>query len=160
MNSTLEAPRIVPDSVHREDPALFARWALAALNIPATCGEQDAVVELPEADRAAFGGQQRLRLPLTGNAAAGQEPLAWDGRFGRWLAERIARSGPALHARPPGQPASVSEIASRLFPAYTIDNGHMHLAGCQLTDHPFLRLSFAGPADDGGDAARRLVDVR
>jgi hypothetical protein len=87
-------------------------------------------------------------LPLAGAAAAGQESLAWDGRFGRWLAERIQGAGPVMHARPSGQPTSVSEIAARLFPAYKVDAGHMHLAGCQLTDHPFLRLSFAGTDAD------------
>lgn len=153
-STTLEARPIVPDSVHREDPAQFVRWALAELQIPVACGDQDAVVELPEADRGAFGGQQRLRLPLAGRPTAGQESLAWDGRFGIWLVERLERSGAALHARPRVQPMSVSEIAGTLFPAYRVDNGRMHLAGCQLTDHPFVRLSFVG--DDVNDAVRHV----
>lgn len=146
--STLEARSILPESVHREEPAHFVRWALAELQIPVECDEQDAVVVLPEADRAAFAGQQRLRLPVSGSAAAGQESLAWDSRFGRWLGERIHRAGAALHARPRMQPMAVSEIAATLFPAYKVDGGRMHLAGCQLTDHPFVRLSFAGDEDD------------
>jgi hypothetical protein len=153
-STTLEARPIVPDSVHREDPAHFVRWALAGLQIPVVCGAQDAVIELPEADRGAFAGQQRLRLPLAGHAAAGQESLAWDGRFGRWLAERLQQSGPAVHARPRVQPMSVSEIAGTLFPAYQVDHGRMHLAGCQLTDHPFVRLSFV--SDEGDDVVRHI----
>ena len=59
----------------------------------------------------------------------------------------------------------MSEIAAMLFPAYRVDNGHMHLAGCQLTDHPFLRLSFAGRRSGRVDpprvrGARRLVGER
>ncbi len=130
------------------------RWALAELQIPVECDERDAIVVVPEADRAAFGGQQRLRLPLAGVAAAGQESLAWDGRFGRWLSERLRRGPGVVHARPRSQPMAVSEIAATLFPAYKIDDGRMHLAGCQLTDHPFLRLSFAG--DDEGAAVRHI----
>lgn len=144
----LDARQIVPESVHREDAAQFAQWALGGLQIPVTVGDQDFVVELPEADRAAFAGQQRLRLPLAGAAQAGQESLAWDSRFGRWLAERLIASGPAMHARPRVQPMTVSEIAGTLFPAYAVDNGRMHLAGCQLTDHAFVRLSFVGEAPD------------
>ncbi len=153
-SSLLDAQAVVPESVHREDAAQFVRWALAELQIPVECDERDAVVVLPEADRAAFAGQQRLRLPLSGVAAAGQESLAWDARFGRWLRERLERSGPAVHARPRVQPMSVSEIAGELFPAYRVEGGQMHLAGCQLSDHPFLRLSFAGP--DEGDALRHV----
>jgi hypothetical protein len=153
-SSTLEARSVLPESVHREDPAQFVRWALDALQIPVECDENDAVVVLPEGDRAAFGGQQRLRLPVVGSAAAGQESLAWDGRFGRWLRERLERGGLPLHARPRNQPMAVSEIVATLFPEYRVDGGRMHLAGCQLTDHPFLRLSFAG--DDEGDAIRHV----
>jgi hypothetical protein len=145
---TLESPPIVPESVHHEDPASFVRWALVELQIPVTIGQREAVVELPEADRAAFAGQQRLLLPLEGPARAGQESLAWDDRFGRWLIDRLERSGPALHARPRVQPMAVSDVAATLFPAYQVDNGQLHLAGCQLTDHPFVRLSFAGDGDD------------
>jgi hypothetical protein len=152
-SSTLEADAVLPESAHREDPAHFVRWALEELSIPVEIAGQDVIVVLPEADRAAFGGQQRLRLPVAGNPAAGQESIHWDDRFGRWLRERIARSG-VLHARPRTQPMTVSEIAGDLFPAYRVDNGQMHLAGCQLSDHPFLRLSFA--SNEPGDAIRHV----
>jgi len=145
---------VVPESVHREDPAQFVRWALAQLGMPVQLGERDANVELAEADRAAFAGQQRLRLPLKGNAAAGQESLDWDGRFGRWLVERLRTSGAAVHARPRMQPMTVTDVTGALFSAYQVDGGQLHLAGCQLTDHPFLRLSFAG--DESGDAIRHI----
>ena len=46
------------------------------------------------------------------------------------------------HFAPADQPVSVRQIAQRLFPAYTIDNGSVHLAGCLLEDHLFVRLSF------------------
>jgi hypothetical protein len=150
----LEAQPILPESAHREDAAHFVRWALAELQVPVECDDRDAIVIVPESDRGAFGGQQRLRLPFEGIGAAGQESLAWDGRFGRWLVERLQRAGAAVHARPREQPMSVSEIAAKLFPAYRIDNGRLHLAGCQLTDHPFLRLSFAG--DEPGDSIRHI----
>jgi len=145
---------IVPESVHREQPARFALWALAQLGMAVEQGEREAVIELPEADYAVFSGQSRLRLPLNGGAAAGQESLAWDGRFGRWLLERLQQAGPTLHARPRSQPMAVSEVAAVLLPAYQAERGQVHLAGCQLSDHPFLRLSFA--ADDGDGMVRHV----
>lgn len=48
------------------------------------------------------------------------------------------------HAAPADQPHSVSDIAARLLSAYTVENGWVHLAGCQLEDRPFLRLEVHG----------------
>ena len=85
----------VPDSVHREDPAPFVRWALAALQIPVTCGEQDAVVELPEADRAAFA------RAAAAAAAAGRRRRGGAGvaRLGRALRPVARRAHPAQRRR-------------------------------------------------------------
>lgn len=46
------------------------------------------------------------------------------------------------HAAPADQPTSIRQITDRLFPAYTIDGGSVHLAGCRLEDRIFLRLDF------------------
>jgi hypothetical protein len=138
---------VVPQSAHREDAAAFARWSLAQLGVALETSGNDAVMMVPEADVTTFAGQQRLRLPVSGRAAAGQEPIAWDSRFGRWLSERLAERG-ALHARPHVQPMSVADVTASLFSAYRVDGGQVHLAGCQLTDHPFLRLSFAGESGE------------
>ena len=48
---------------------------------------------------------------------------------------------------------SVTDVTGALFSAYSIENGQLHLAGCQLTDHPFLRLSFA---DDDDPSVRHV----
>ena len=54
---------------------------------------------------------------------------------------------PIQHVAPADQPTTVHEIATRLFPAYTVDGGGVHLAGCYLDDCLFARLSFRR-ADD------------
>jgi hypothetical protein len=46
------------------------------------------------------------------------------------------------HAVPTAQPLSVAQIAQRLLPAYTVDGGRVHLAGCTLEDRLLARLSF------------------
>ena len=47
-----------------------------------------------------------------------------------------------IHVAPADQPCSVHQVAERLFPAYTVDEGSVHLAGCTLEDRLFVRLDF------------------
>lgn len=49
--------------------------------------------------------------------------------------ENIANLAPRL------QPTSVHQVADRLFPAYKIDDGHVHLAGCTLENRLFMRVT-------------------
>jgi hypothetical protein len=58
------------------------------------------------------------------------------------------------HAAPADQPTSVHQITDRLFPAYIIDGGSVHLAGCWLEDRVFLRLEFRRD----GEPAEIFVD--
>jgi hypothetical protein len=57
--------------------------------------------------------------------------------------KRLRTHGPAAHVRPCKQPTAVNDISSRLFSAYRVEGGSIHLGGCQMSDFPFLRLSFA-----------------
>ena len=43
--------------------------------------------------------------------------------------------------RPSHQPLAVHEITESLFAAYRLDGGKLHVAGCQLEDIPFLRMT-------------------
>jgi hypothetical protein len=45
-----------------------------------------------------------------------------------------------VHLAPADQPTTVHQLTERLFGAYTVDGGTVHLAGCHLDDRPFLRL--------------------
>jgi len=42
---------------------------------------------------------------------------------------------------PASQPGTVRELAERLLPAYRVDGGTVHLAGCLLEDYLFLRVA-------------------
>jgi hypothetical protein len=70
---------------------------------------------------------------------------------------RVAAESGIVNLAPADQPTTIREIAERLFPAYTIDGGTAHLAGCTLEDRLFLRVRthHAGKSvefylDDGG----------
>ncbi len=67
-----------------------------------------------------------------------------------------------IHLAPVDQPTSVHQIAARLFPAYTIDEGGIHLAGCSLDDRLFVRFGFqqgGEPVEFYLDAAGHEVDA-
>ncbi len=143
ISSTTSEP-IVPESNHRDDTAVFVRWALAQLALELHVEDGMGRLRLDESDREAFEGRSELRLALDdANSNRQLEPIDHDSRFGAWLVERLRAGGPAVHVRPKHQPTAVKDISERLFAAYQVDGGQVHLGGCQLTDYPFLRLSFA-----------------
>jgi len=63
---------------------------------------------------------------------------------------------PVAHAAPAGQAQSVVRIAERLFPAYTLDQGRVHLAGCVLEDRLVVRVQ--GTRDS--QPVERFVDAQ
>jgi len=134
----------------------FLRWLLAQLEFELE--EKDGIgrLQLEEADRGAFGGQSELRIALLDSVTNGQlEPIDFKSGLGNWLITRLRSRGPVAHARPREQPTAVNDISSRLFSAYRVEGGRMHLGGCQLVDFPFLRLSFAAQ-DNGRTCIRHL----
>lgn len=145
---------VPPVSTFRQDHGRFVRWLLDHLGYQVRDEDGQVVLEIPEGEAAAFDGAEQLTLDLGGpasdatpDAAASGESTDWDSRFGKWLLGQLKAAGPALHTRPRGEPMSVGDIMSRMFAAYEVEGGNTHLAGCELSDHPFVRLSFA--SDDG-----------
>lgn len=67
-----------------------------------------------------------------------------------------------IHFAPADQPRSVHELTERLFPAYTVDGGAVHLAGCRLEDRLFIRMGDSGQARAGmltmDDSGRAIDD--
>ena len=156
--STTQTEAIVPESNHSEELADFVRWALAQAELSWDETEGRARLLLDEADRAEFAGRSELLLSFEDSASdESTESIAPDGHFFRWLVKRLQAAGPAVHTRPGEQPTAVNDVVSRLFSAYRVEGGQVHLGGCQLTDLPFLRLSFA--SNDGGRPVVRHVFV-
>ncbi len=155
---TTQSEAIVPESNHREEIADFVRWALAQLDLSWEETEGLGRLTLDEADRADFDGRSELKLAFEPSASdSSAEAIDLDSRFGNWLVKRLRAAGPAVHVRPGDQPTAVNDVAARLFAAYRVEGGQIHLGGCQLTDLAFLRLSFA--ANEGGRACVRHVFV-
>ena len=133
--------RLVPRSNHQDRWIDFVRWALAQLDLEPTTDGDLTTISLPEEDRKKFDGKDTLRL---GPDAESIEP---DSRFASWLLQKL-QSGPApASIRPVDQPTSVNDLVSRVFSAYRVDGGQVHLGGCRLEDMPFLRITY--PTTDG-----------
>ena len=162
-SSASQSHGIIPQSTFVDSNGDFVRWSFEQLGL--TWSERDGIcrLQLDVEDRAAFAGAEQVTLQLddgqesapdeVSTTALATEPIdsangnagesaRWDSRFGRWLAQRLRTAGPALHDRPTGEPLSVNDIMARMFGAYDVESGNTHLAGCELTDHPFVRLSF------------------
>ncbi|QEG33364.1 hypothetical protein [Bythopirellula goksoeyrii] len=95
-------------------------------------------------------------LQLDAVAQPDGEQVAQRNLSDQELSEKLRELGSAIHARPCEQPLSVSQITQRLFSAYEVDGGNIHLGGCQLTDFPFLRLTFTA-ADDPAQVVHVFV---
>lgn len=80
----------------------------------------------------------------------GIEHATWHSALGRWLLAELRQADRPFHAAAARQPLSVHELAQHLFAQYTVDGGHVHLAGCSLEDRPFLRLSCLHSRPTGG----------
>ena len=147
--STSQSEAIIPESNHREEIADFVRWALAQLELSWEETEGRGRLPLDETDRAEFDGRCELQLAFEPAASdSSTESIDPDSRFGSWLVKRLHAAGQAVHVRPHDQPTAVNDVASRLFAAYQVEGGQIHLGGCQLTDQAFLRLSFAASEGD------------
>ena len=64
------------------------------------------------------------------------------------LVASLCQQDQAISTHPAKQPESVHELTNRLFTAYTVDGGNVHLGGCAFENRPFLRLSYFRSADD------------
>ena len=150
--------RIVPQSPYGEATTDFVRWGLAQLGYTLSEENGASLLRLRESDEVTFDGRRQLRLPLGDRPVSSDvESIDFGARFGSWLLERLSGGGPVVHVRPREQPLAVNDISQRLFEAYQVEGGQVHLAGCQLADYPFLRMSFA--VDDGAGATLRHVFV-
>ena len=154
---------VLPETNHRQRAVDFVRWALAQLQVELRETEGLGRLQLTENDQEAFDGRAEIEIALN-NASTkdpsskdAQESLDWEGRFGLWLRDRLLAGAPTLNVRPCGQPTAVKDISEPLLKAYRVDSGKVYLGGCQLTDYPFLRLSFA--SSENGDPSLRHIFV-
>ncbi len=101
----------------------------------------EATAEAEAPTRKYFGGGSKPSESVVAEPAS--TVLASGASPAELIESLIARlgAGEPLQLRPADQPEAVHDLSPRLFAAYQVDGGAMHLAGCQLTDRPFVRVT-------------------
>jgi len=147
---TASSTRPIADTTQR-----FVLWCAEQLRIDVdqSC---DAIRLTVPADRqrslggrsvVAFGTQASPSEPHPiGAASADQLPNLPPDELLDWLVQQLrdetaSSSSRVVHSQPRQQPDRVQQISRRLFSAYQIDGGHVHLGGCTLEDQPLVRVT-------------------
>jgi hypothetical protein len=148
MSTILPEAGMLSDAGDNAAARRFTLWAVERLelNIQEE-GQGRYCLTLPEQARGEFDDQSEVRFTFdqevyAQHASDDLELVAAGGRLLSWLIDQVRKLGNVAHAAPADQPTGVHEIASRLFPAYRVDEGQMRLAGCTLDDRLVLRFTF------------------
>ncbi|MCA9144953.1 MAG: hypothetical protein KDB05_19295 [Planctomycetales bacterium] len=142
----------------------FTVWLLATLGCESNCESGLVRVEsVPESLRDKLGCEATLRLDLSGaNAADSDFAVTPDSQFFRSLIKELVTRFGVARAVPASQPESVREVSQRLFNAYTVEGGSVHLGGCTLEDRAILRVTYlekCDTADDTGRLSHHFIDL-
>lgn len=126
----------------------FALWALEALDIQVS-HESDSTYRavLPPELQPTFQREQLTFCLGDGDSGQSAEALTTDSSLFRQIVTCLLGGAPLLHAVPRKQPVSVHEISSKLFEAYSVEDGHVRLRGCTLDYRPILRITLRRSAD-------------
>lgn len=145
--------------MHRESLASFVEFAAASLGVRAKREEGIAALEFDHREHLGWPKPYHTRMAVAGEAIAHLPRRVVSPNEGAaWLWTLATHDRGALLARPATQPESVHEFSRRLFDAYEVDNGQMHLAGCHLVEVPFLRVTTLA-AEDPSQVEHRLFDA-
>ncbi len=121
-------------------------WLLHKMDVSCTEVEQDLYrLTLPASQQAAFEGRRQVLFTFDAqrydSAAENDLEFAAPGhRLFTWVIQYALAIGAIQQMAPADQPENVSEITSRLFSAYTVNGGSVHLAGCSLEDRWIVKL--------------------
>ncbi|MCA9122819.1 MAG: hypothetical protein H6822_36705 [Planctomycetaceae bacterium] len=111
-----------------------------------------AVYAIPEPLRARLACGDKLHLSSTDAKASDKAPATpFDLQSLRNLANELIATQGVVCTVPASQPESVREVSQRLFDAYTIDGGSVHLSGCTLEDRALLRVSCVTSSEPSAD---------
>lgn len=119
-------------------------WILAALGCECRCeGGKVFVANLPESLRRKIADDDLLRQNFSAAGTSDAEYVVTvDSPTLRSLVNELKATQIIGRAAPARQPESVRDVSQRLFDAYTVDGGSVHLGGCTLEDRPILRVTY------------------
>ena len=133
----------------------FAAWAADELQLRLECdgttfrAVANEFEPAPESGTKAARKSWLLRRVKTEEVVA-EPPIEEDSEAGLLAAliDRLRNRDKIAHLKPIEQPTAVHEITQKLFDAYQLDGGQVHIAGCHLEDVPFVRFTAIDSAGD------------
>jgi len=145
-----------PDGALDASAQHFVLWCLDALRLSAladgaggyrieAAGSRESSPSVPPHPYAHLDGRCFTFAPAGALASEGRadvEHVTFQSPLIQWLWAELRHVAWPMQAAAARQPTSVHELTSPLFAQYSVEGGHIHLAGCSLEDRPFLRLSF------------------
>ena len=127
----------------------FIFWLVQELGLRLQSESDVHTLTIPENLGSQFQGRRSWRFtfaePLANDQSDEVELVTCQSALGKVLLAAARTKASVVHARPAADPQGVHEITSRLFGAYQVEGGHVHLGGCEMEDHPFFRLTFCDP---------------
>ncbi|HJN11782.1 MAG: hypothetical protein QGH33_10325 [Pirellulaceae bacterium] len=144
----------------------FVQWALETLKVSVASSDRDELTfDIPDRHRAFFRGAKIAQLVYGGCPRPSENSppvqvadkdqahptdttlVPVDGQFLAWLMEQLSCADSVPYAVSTVPALRVHEISARLFKAYTVDGGTLHLSGCTLEDRPLLRQTWLVSGD-------------
>lgn len=151
----------------------FVLWALAMLGVSASTSDRDeSRYDIPKIHQAFFRGAKVAQLVYGGVSTSLEDPsqvladgaeqlpsddaalIPVDEPFLAWLMDQLRCVANVPYGVPTFPAVRVHEISARLFEAYTVDGGTLHLSGCTLEERPVLRQTWL---DSSSEHPPRLV---
>jgi hypothetical protein len=146
-------------TVHRESLASFVEFAARAMGVRYSLEAGVASMEFDYREYPHWPKPYLLRMAVEADAIVNlPRRVVSPSEGAAWLWNLARHDRGALLARPAAQPESIHEFSRRLFDAYEVDGGQMHLAGCHLVEVPFVRVTMLA-ADDESQVEHRLFDA-
>ncbi|MCA9239712.1 MAG: hypothetical protein KDA37_05920, partial [Planctomycetales bacterium] len=143
----------------KEGWEVFAKWAAEQLGLVLEFTgvayqlrarvESNQAVAAEASSQSGLGASLKSRLPFGKAKVSADRPQVFSSAaaLAEALLRQLSNRRPVPDLAPCDQPERVHEIAAKLIPAYQVDGGRIHIAGCSFEDVPFFRLT---TIDDGG----------
>ncbi len=148
--STANDPTPAESAAHRESLAAFLTFVADTIGVAHHLEGGLLNLEFDHRQHPAWPKPYHVKVAVAGSALHDPPRRAVAGIEGaRWLWNLVDIEHGAVLVRPARQPESVHEFSNRLFDAYQVEDGQAQLAGCRLTEVPFLQvtqLSVTNPA--------------
>ncbi len=156
---SLREPTNSDAAVHRESLAAFLEFAAGSIGVASRIDRGVIGLEFEHREHLAWPKPYQVTVAVAAPSIAELPRRVLSPTDGsHWLWNLVSLERGAIVGHPVAQPEVVHEFSSRLFDAYQVDEGQTQLAGCHLTEVPFLRVTQLAE-DNAAEVEHRFFDA-